>query len=214
METGDNPATSPTLLDQLGDLNNHRAWGTFVERYKPLIERWCRQWGLQPADAEDVSARILAKLTESMTTFRYDPAHRFRGWLKTVTDNAVRSFWRDLKRRPGVLGSGDTDVQKTLEQVETPAAVEGLARELEETMGNDLERASEVTARVRARLQPHTWQAYWLTAMEGESPKEVAAKLGISTAQVYVARNRVNKMLRAEGLKTTSDDSDEREERP
>jgi hypothetical protein len=75
-EAGDSPSTIPTLLGQPGDLNNHRAWDTLVERYKPLIERWCRQQGVEPADMEDVSARILAKLMESMIKFRYDTAHR------------------------------------------------------------------------------------------------------------------------------------------
>jgi RNA polymerase sigma-70 factor (ECF subfamily) len=199
METTDAPSTSPTLLGQLGDLNNHQAWNTFVERYKPLIDRWCRRGGLQPADVDEVGARILAKLTEAMTTFRYDPAHRFRGWLKTVAENAVRDFWRDLGRRPGALGSGDTDAQKALEQVEAPPDVEGLAQELEETLGRDLERASEVTARVRARVLPHTWQAYWLTVVEGRPAQEVAEQLGLSTLAVYKAKQRVGEMLRAEG---------------
>jgi RNA polymerase sigma-70 factor (ECF subfamily) len=198
MDPGD--STSATLLGQVRDLNNHEAWATFMARYKPLIDRWCQRWGLQTADVEDVSARILAKLTESMATFRYDPSQRFRGWLKTVVDNAVRSFWRDLGRRPGALGSGDSDMQKTLAQIAAPTDVAGLAEELEATLSGDLERAGEVAARVRARVKAHTWQAYWLTVMEGQPAKEVAERLGMATAAVYVAKKRVGDMLRAEGL--------------
>jgi RNA polymerase sigma-70 factor (ECF subfamily) len=214
MEPSDVPSTSPTLLGQLADRTNNQAWCTFMQRYKPPINRWCRRWGLQPADVDDVSAHILAKLTKAMTTFRYDPTQRFSAWLKTVVDNAVRDFLRNLKRRPAALGSGDTDVQKGLEQVATPTDVEGLALELEETLGKDLEQAWAVIARVKARVEPHIWQAYWLTAMEGRSPKEVAEQLGMSTVSVYKAKSRVSKMLRAEGMRPSSQGPGESEVEP
>jgi RNA polymerase sigma-70 factor (ECF subfamily) len=208
MGTGDAPPTSPTLLGQLGNRNNQQAWCTFMERYKPLIDRWCRRWGLQPADVDDASACIVAKLVKAMADFQYDPAHKFRGWLKTVADNAVRTFLRDRERKPGSLGSGDTDVQKSLEQVEMPADVEGFTRELDVTLGRDWELGWEVIARVRARVKPHTWQAYWLTAVDELPAKEVAEKLGLSTVQVYVAKKRVGEMLQAQGAKLKKQDCD------
>jgi len=35
------------------------AWNEFVERYGRQIFAWCRQWQLQPADADDVSQNVL-----------------------------------------------------------------------------------------------------------------------------------------------------------
>jgi RNA polymerase sigma-70 factor (ECF subfamily) len=210
METSEAPSTSPTLLGQLANRNNQQAWSTFVARYKPLIERWCLRQGLQPADADDVGGRILAKLTKSMADFEYDPAHRFRGWLKTVVNNAVRDFWRNLKNRPAALGSGDTDVQKNLEQVPSPPDVDALAQGLDETM--QAEQVWDLAGRVRERVEAHTWQAYWLTAIEGRSAKEVAEQLGMTTAAVYVAKRRVGKMLRAQGVQLNRSDSEPTQE--
>ena len=49
---------------------------------------------------------------------------------------------------------------------------------------------------VRPAVQPVTWQAFWLTAVEGKSGKEVAAALGMSVAAVYLAKSRVMARLK------------------
>jgi RNA polymerase sigma-70 factor (ECF subfamily) len=196
METEDDLHTSLSLLGAVADSTNQRAWKTFVERYKPLLEHRCRRWGLQAADVEDVCGDILAKLTEAMARFRYDPAGGFRAWLRKVADNSVRSSWRSLARRPAARGSGDTGVQQALEQV---AADADIATELTEAMAGDMKRAHALSERVRAKVQPHTWQAFWLTTVGGEPAAEAARKLGMSTARVYVAKSRVIKLLQAEG---------------
>jgi RNA polymerase sigma-70 factor (ECF subfamily) len=190
--------TSVTLLRRLWDpRHDEQAWGTFLGRYGPLIHRWCRRRGLQHADADEVSGRVLAKLTTALRTFEYDPAQRFRGWLKTVVDNTVRNFWRELAGRAGGRGSGDSDVQDLLEQVEVPPDLDGLADELDEGLRRDLERADRVTAAVRQRVEPQTWEAFWLTAVEELPAPEAAARLGLSVASVYMAKARVGKLLRA-----------------
>src|SRR5262249_21773448 len=58
------PTTCVTLLTQLRrDPSDPAGWDEFVERYGRHIYRWCRQWKLQDADAEDVTQDILVKLT-------------------------------------------------------------------------------------------------------------------------------------------------------
>ena len=56
------PTTRVTLLTQLQqDPSDQAAWDEFVELYGRHIYRWCREWKLQDADAEDVTQEILAK---------------------------------------------------------------------------------------------------------------------------------------------------------
>src|SRR5262245_64439447 len=88
MTDGSTVLTSPTLLRELGD-PDHRdvAWRTFLQRYQPLIYRWSRRKGLNHDDAEEVRDRVLSKLVTALRDFDYDPARRFRGWLKTVVEN-------------------------------------------------------------------------------------------------------------------------------
>ena len=49
---------------------------------------------------------------------------------------------------------------------------------------------------VRRDFQETTWQAFWLTAIQGKSGKEVAGVLGLTTAAVYLAKRRVTGRLK------------------
>jgi RNA polymerase sigma-70 factor (ECF subfamily) len=202
MVNPDDPVTSATLLRHLRDPdNNEEAWRTFLGAYNPLIFRWCRRVGLNSTDAEDVSAAVLCKLAQALRNFSYDPAHRFRGWLKTVVENAVRNYWRELEHRPGARGNGDSAVQHKLEQLQTPAEIEDLVRELDDSLSGEVQRAQQIAARVRERVKPVTWDAFWRTAIEERPAAEVAAQLGLTVTSVYVAKNRVGKLLRVEAAK-------------
>jgi RNA polymerase sigma-70 factor (ECF subfamily) len=53
-------------------------------------------------------------------------------------------------------------------------------------------------ARVQLRVEPRTWEAFRLTALEGCSGAEVGTRLGLQVAAVFQARSRVQRMLQAE----------------
>jgi RNA polymerase sigma-70 factor (ECF subfamily) len=46
-------------------------------------------------------------------------------------------------------------------------------------------------------VQPRTWEAVWRVTVEGQSPAEVAAALGMSVGAVHTAKSRVLARLRA-----------------
>src|SRR5262249_48100354 len=148
-------------------------------------------------DAEGVSAAVLCKLVTALRDFVYDPAHRFRGWLKTVVENEVRSLYRLRARRPGDQGSGHPIVHRRLDEVPAPDAIAGLVEQLDDTMARDLRDLEAVSRRVQARVEPHTWQAFCLTTIGQKSGRDVAEQLGMEVATVYVAKRRVGQMLRA-----------------
>ena len=59
---------------------------------------------------------------------------------------------------------------------------------------------------MQGRVEPHTWEAFRLTAQEGLSGAEVAARLGMQVATVFVARSTVQKMLQEEARKLEEPD--------
>jgi RNA polymerase sigma-70 factor (ECF subfamily) len=193
--------TRLSLLSRLRrDPEDPSAWDEFVGRYGPKIDGWCRRWGLQDADAQDVAQIVLVRLAAKMRGFVYDPARSFRAWLKTLTRHAWSDFVSDRQR--AVAGSGDTGMFEILHTIE---ARDDLERHLEEAF--DLELLQLATANVRERLAPHTWEAFHLTAVEGLSGAEAASRLGMPVASVFKAKSNVQKMLqqeiaRLEGLVT------------
>lgn len=177
------------LMALCNDPGDESAWAAFVDRYGPQIHAWCLRWRLQDADAQDVTQMVLLKLVRHLPDFAYDPSRSFRGWLRTLTARSWSDFIRDQVR--GVRGAADPAVVDLLDTV--PARVD-LVRHLEETYDQELlERAM---ADVRGRVEPHTWEAFRLTAIEGVAAAEVAATLGIGVATVYRARYVVQTKLR------------------
>ena len=59
---------------------------------------------------------VLLRLAQKLGTFQYDPSRSFRGWLRTVTQNALADFLADRKRQ--CSGSGDDEVLEQLQSVQ------------------------------------------------------------------------------------------------
>ena len=73
---------------------------------------------------------------------------------------------------------------------------EDLIQKLEEAFDYELLEVAKV--QVRLRVAPHTWEAFRLVAIEGLPVAEVAAKVNMQVAMVYVAKSKVQKMLQEE----------------
>ena len=201
MDSSSGGHTSPTLLGRLRqEPADQDAWAQFVERYGRRVYGWCRQGGLQEADAEDVTQMVLTQLARQMRGFDYDPSRSFRGWLRTLTRHA----WSDFAqaRRRGGRASGDSGTAAALHML--PARDDLVAR-LEGQF--DQEVLEEATARVRLRIDPTTWEAFQLLAVEGLSGAEAARRLNRSIAAVFKARTRVQAMLRDEVARLEGDGS-------
>jgi RNA polymerase sigma-70 factor (ECF subfamily) len=188
--------TSITLLETLRQTpKDAEAWERFVWRYRPMIYGWCREWGLQGADADDVAQDVLAKLTEKLGHFRYDSSRCFRAWLKTVTQHA----WSDsISSR---LRGADARLVERLESLEAQA---DLKRRFEESFDREL--MEMAIHRVRSRVASSTWEAFRLTALEGLSGAEASKRLSATVASVFVSKHRVQKLLKEEVTKLQADD--------
>jgi RNA polymerase sigma-70 factor (ECF subfamily) len=200
--------TGTTLRALLRDPTDPRAWQSFVARYAPRVLAWCRQWELQPADAQDVTQEVLYRLVGQLRRFPYDPAKgHFRGWLKGM----ARHAWSDLRenRRRAGWGSGDSHIQRLLEeQPDRDGLLEALEQEFER------EQYEEAQARVQLRVSRSTWQAFQLLVHENWSGAEVAAELHLTVAAVYMAKYRIQKLLAEEIRRLQGSSSAQREDEP
>jgi RNA polymerase sigma factor (sigma-70 family) len=193
MTEAPNPTELATtqLLPYLAVGGNEEAWRAFVVRYRPRILRWCRT--LQADDAEEIASRVLHKLVVGLArgVYRRRGPGTFRGWLRRVVGNEVVDFAR--QRRSSQM-AGDV-----LQRWPDPATIDELAGELDDEFRADCERAEQICARVRSRLQSQTWEAFARTYLQGQEVRDVARDLGLTLSGVYKARDRVRRLLEEEG---------------
>jgi RNA polymerase sigma-70 factor (ECF subfamily) len=185
--------TSRGLLEQV-KVADQAAWQRLIDLYGPLVYRWCRRWELPEQDAADVFQDVFQAVAKNIGGFRKENAgDTFRGWLRTITHNKVRDFYRKSGRQPA--GEGGTDAQIRLQAVPAASAPEeddsGVAQA-------DRGLFSRALALIQGEFEPHTWQAFWLTAVEGRAAVDVSSELGMSPGAVRVAKARVLRRLRVE----------------
>ena len=185
------PGTSLTLLQRLRD-NQPDAWSTMVQLYTPLIAHWCARGGVRGADAEDVVQEVFRVAATSLDRFRRErEGDSFRAWLRGITRNMLLVHFRRTDRQPQASGGSDALVQLQ----EVADAADPVSEE--EDPPSELQalrlRALEL---VRGQVEERTWRAFWLTAMEGQSPVDVAASLGVGPTAVRMAKARVLRRLK------------------
>lgn len=186
------PETHDSLLAQVQSLQDESAWHEFVAIYRPVVYRLARRRGLQHADAEDLSQRVLIAVRQSIGRWRSDPSQgRFRAWLGTIARNAILNM---LTRRPPDAAVGGTSIHQRLAEEPQPDAA--LGEHMEREHRRSLFRWA--ARRVRDEFRDGTWEAFWRSVVEGEAVDEVAVSLGKSLGAVYAARGRVIRRLRDE----------------
>jgi RNA polymerase sigma factor (sigma-70 family) len=184
------PETRPSLLVRLIDRADRAAWQEFAEVYTPVIQRLALRRGLQPADADDLAQQVLASVSKAIDRWHHDPGRaKFRTWLHRISQNAIINA---LSRAAPDRAAGDTGMRIQLHRA--PAA-EGPESDLIR-----LELRREIfrwaANQIKPEFRPATWDAFWLTAVEGQESEAVAAKLGLSCGSVYAARSRIMRRLK------------------
>jgi RNA polymerase sigma-70 factor (ECF subfamily) len=180
----DVPLTRPSLLVRLRDANDQDAWRDFVRLYAPAIYRFARRKGLQDADAADLTQEVLRGVAGSIGRLDFDPRQgMFRGWLFTLAHRRLCDWCVSRQRRD--RGSGDS---ATLQLLHDQPERSDLKHWEEDVDRETFARAAES---VRPAFSDATWLAFWQTAVEGQSGKEVAAALGMTVGAVYLAKSRV-----------------------
>ena len=178
------PLTRPSLLLRMRDLENEGAWEEFAQIYTPLIYGYARKHGLQDADAADVTQETMRAVALAIRNFDYDPQKgRFRHWLFTAARSKLNTFLAKQVRQP--RGTGETAVYQFLEAQPAPEETAYWDRQYDRRL---FDWAAE---QIKSEFKESTWRAFWQTAMEERSGKEVAQNTGLSAGAVYVARSRV-----------------------
>jgi RNA polymerase sigma-70 factor (ECF subfamily) len=185
--------TSMSLLERVRSHDSH-AWSRFVAVYGPLVYGWCRGWGLQQADAQDIVQEVFRAVTGGIDGFRKDRASdTFRGWLWTIAKDKAKTHFSQQARRPQAVGGAD--LQTRLCEIPDRYPDEAANSETSAERTNLVHRAINV---IRADFQERTWRAFLRTAVDGVEATMVAEELKMTPRAVRQAKHRVLQRLREE----------------
>jgi RNA polymerase sigma-70 factor (ECF subfamily) len=181
------PLTSLSLLEQLRDPDDPApAWDWMVALYTGLLHTWFRTAGLQAADCDDMTQRVLEVVLRRLPCFEHNGrAGAFRAWLRGIAVNLLREFWR-RRQTPGSAS--------VLDQLVDPHS--GLSRLWDRQ--HDQHILHTLLEMVEPEFAASTWQAFRRLALEGAAAREVAAELDTTVNAVLVAKSRVLARLRQE----------------
>lgn len=190
--------TRQSLLGRLKDWEDERSWRDFFETYWRLIYSTARKGGLSDAEAQEVVQETVIAVAKKMKEFKYDPAiGSFKGWLKLVTRRRIADQYR--KRKPQEVSLADADTAdagtRALEKLSDGAGDPVDAAWEADWQQSLLERAVEL---VRTQVSPRQYQIFDLYVLRQWPASRVAASLDISTAQVHLAKHRVQAQIKKE----------------
>jgi RNA polymerase sigma factor (sigma-70 family) len=204
MRPDENLPTRASLLERLKDLADQASWMEFYQTYHELIYSVARRAGLTELEAEEAVQDTLISVAKKMPGFTYDPVKdSFKGWLLTVTRWRVRDKLQQRGRmgrqhQPAGRSRADDQTEErtaTIERVPDPAGFT-LAAIWDEEWEKHLFHAA--LWRIKRQVNPQQYEIYHLHVVLGKAVREVKAALGVSAAQVYLAKHRVGACLKRE----------------
>jgi RNA polymerase sigma-70 factor (ECF subfamily) len=182
--------TTTKLLDALSDLSNEPVWSHINSRFRPVIAGLARRLGLNESDADEVAQQTLSEFVKAYREGRY---HREKGrlssWILGIAHHTTLRMIRARRHAGGAGPAGDelSDVadENSLRSIWTDERDRAI-----------LDRAISML-REESEIDDRTLLAFELVALRGVPAQEVGLQCQMSTDQVYVAKSRVTKKLRA-----------------
>ena len=186
--------TRQSLLSRLRNWDDRESWREFFDTYGELIYALARKAGLSNAESQDVVQETLISVAKEMPGFKYDPAlGSFKGWLRQVTGRRIADQLR--KRLPEDQPGRGEPADSALENLPDTSA-----SAFESLWEEEWQRHTMQTAlrRVQRKVHPKQFQMFDLYVTQQCPMKSVTDILGVTAAQVYMAKMRVSRLLRAE----------------
>lgn len=169
------------------------SWQEFYTTYRPLILLCGRDHSLTPDENEELVQKVMCEIFQKDilakydpdkvpddVVFKYDPARgRFRHYLrKIIRYQAIRIYKKRFY----------------LENIDDPLTAAGLATQDEWDKAWDAEWHKHLLnmalIELRNKVQPETFAAFEMYALQDREPQEVARFLNMSLSSIYTNKSR------------------------
>ena len=201
-KTRSSPQTRKTLIEKLDNWSDWSSWDEFYRIYSGFVFHIARKSGLSDDEASDVVQETFIGVAKNLQKKKFDTS---QGSFKSFLLNQAR--WRILDqfrrrkkqqdREANIHGDFEDDERRTspIDRCADPkgSTLEGLwDKEWNEKL-MDL-----AMRRVKTMVSPRQYQIFSCYVIKGWTPDRVKAELGVNTAQVYLAKHRVGRLLKRE----------------
>jgi len=193
-------STSLSLLERLREQpNSTEAWERLDAFYRPLLLRWVVRWGLQDAEAENLTQDVLLEVVRLLPDFRHSGrSGAFRLWLRNILTNRVLAFLRRRRQHPWLFfseWSRRANTRTLFDELETPD------RPLNRLWNEEHDKhvVRQIWSNVAGEFSERDVKAFQLVVEKTMKPADVARYLGISVALVWQIKSRILRRLREEG---------------
>lgn len=178
--------TNTQILESLHDSSNQTLWHEFDARFRPVLIAFARRRGLGDEDAADVAQTTLTQFVSDYQAHHYDRSKgRLSSWIISIAAHRISDLRRSVARRSGAPYAEASAEPASDPQADWNEAVHKVT----------LERALAMLHH-STRLDERTLRVFDLCAIRGVPPAAAAEEVGMSVAEVYVAKNRAIKKLR------------------
>ena len=193
--------TRKSLIARLENWEDQRTWDEFYQTYWRLIYSVGLKAGLRSDEAFDVVQETILSIAKQSRKQLYDPKQgSFKTWLMNMTRWRINDQFRKRKKDTAMAGNEWNEERKTavIDRFEDPSG------DLLERMWNvewKKNLADAALARVKGQVSPKQYQIFDYYVVREWDAKKVQAHLGVSMAQVYLAKHRVGAVLKRELVK-------------
>jgi len=191
-------STRRSLLLRLKDWEDQEGWREFFDTYWKLIYGVAITAGLKDAEAQDVVQETAIAVARQMSHFKVDPEFgSFKSWLLLITRRRIADQFRKrlCRFQTPRHRADETTRTSTVGRIPDPASL-ALESVWEERWKQNLLDAA--IANVKRRVSPRQYLIFHQLVIKELPPRQVAAKYGVSLAQVYVAKYRISGLIKKE----------------
>ncbi|MCI0537809.1 MAG: sigma-70 family RNA polymerase sigma factor [Verrucomicrobiales bacterium] len=196
--------TRRSLLTRLRQTDDHAGWQQFFDTYWRLLYGVARKAGLTDAEAQDAVQDCVITVSRQMPKFRYEPERcSFKGWLLMILRQRVS---RQFQKR--MQPTDDRSIESPQIATRDEATETNPVARFPDASGDQLgsiweaEWQQHLIARAAERLKRQVsdaqFQIFDLHVLRGWPTGDVAQTLGVSSAQVYLAKLRVGRRFKRE----------------
>lgn len=198
--------TRKSLIARLDNWEDQKTWDEFYQTYWRLIYSVAMKSGLRSEEALDCVQETILSIAKQSKKNLYDPKQgSFKTWLMNMTRWRINDQFRKRKK----------DTAMAYDGTENEGRQTAIVDRLQDPKGDVLDRlwemewkknlADAALVRVKSQVSPKQYQIFDYYVIKQWNAKKVQDYLGVSMAQVYLAKHRVGSVLKKELAKLDSD---------